>query len=372
MVNKNFLKVLSLGLIFMLNSCNKTTNNPEQTNNETSFLVGTYTNETSSKGIYQYTLQNDGTLLKDTLVATTENPSFLAYTKDRKFLVAVNETNSGEMTSFQVSKNSLKSINQVPSGGAHPCHVMINDKGQVLVSNYTGGSLTLSQIDAQGKLEALDIQQHQGKGAHTRQEAPHVHSSWLHHNTLIAVDLGTNALWFSKIDSVTNKLQKRPQEKLEMDVNAGPRHLAIHPKNNNWLYVINELNSTITLVTKNENGIYEKGASVSTIPKGFKEDNFCADIHISSDGRFLYASNRGHNSIAIYKVNDKTGELKLLVNELVKGNWPRNFTLSPNEDFLLVANQYSNNIVSFKRNQKTGLLTFVSEVDAPAPVCLLF
>ena len=156
-----------------------------------------------------------------------------------------------------------------------------------------------------------------------------------------------------------------------MASSAGPRHLTFHP-NKKWIYVINELNWTITHLEKNENGTYKKKLTIPTTPEEFTDENTCADIHISADGKFLYASNRGHNSIVIYSINAQDGSLTLVGHESTKGQGPRNFSLSPDNDYLLVANQITNNIVSFKRDKSTGLLTFVHQIKAPTPVCILF
>jgi len=188
---------------------------------------------------------------------------------------------------------------------------------------------------------------------------------------VISVDLGTNELWFSQLDTVLNKLQASEPNKLEMAAAAGPRHLAFHP-NNKWIYVLNELDCTITLVEKMAQGKYQKGLSFSSLPQAYNELNTAADIHISSDGKFVYASNRGHNSIAIYGVNPLDGSLNLLTHESSLGKGPRNFSLSPDENYLLVANQHTHNIVSFKRDKTTGLLSYVDQTDAPSPVCILF
>jgi len=156
-----------------------------------------------------------------------------------------------------------------------------------------------------------------------------------------------------------------------MNHGAGPRHLVFHP-NGKWIYVLNELDCTVTLIIKSDDDKYTKGVSISTLPADYSEPSKCADIHISSDGKFLYASNRGHNSIAIYDVDGNSGTLKFIEHELTRGDSPRNFSLSPDEKYLLVANQNTNNIVSFKRDLTNGLLEYVSQIKAPKPVCILF
>ena len=345
--------------------------------NNHNFYVGTYT-KGDSKGIYKYSLKNDGTLQFQGLVAKSNNPSFLAKTSDNKYLIAVNEINSenglGTVESFLIQKDSLQFINRTSSGGAHPCFLAINKDGFVLVANYTGGNVGLLKVGEKGKLsDLLDVQQHKGKGISERQKNPHAHSAWFDpmDNHIISVDLGTNELWLSQLDTLQNILIPSNPNKLNMAPGAGPRHLVFHP-NAKWIYVLNELNSTITLVQKTDDGKYIKKGSFSTLPKDYKKPNTCADIHISQDGKYVYVSNRGHNSIAIYKVNLTDGSLNLIGHESTRGDGPRNFSFSPDDKYLLVANQLTNNIVSFKRNKATGLLEYVQEINAPTPVCILF
>jgi len=358
--------------------CQNTKEKTVQDNNSHLFYVGTYTN-TDSQGIYTYLLESDGNLKRIGLAAKSDNPSFLAKSSDNRFLVAVNEINNedsvGTIESFEIKGDSLGFISRSTTGGAHPCFVMVNKSGYVLTANYTGGNVGLLQLNENGKLsELLDVQQHTGMGSTDRQEGPHAHSSWFDPSDekgVISVDLGTNELWFSQLDTDSQKLTPSDQGKLSMAEGAGPRHLVFHP-NNKWAYVINELNGTVTLVQKTDSETYEIGASISTLPDDYTETNSCADIHISSDGKFLYASNRGHNSIVIFEVNTEDGSLTLVGHESTRGDGPRNFSLSPDENFLLVANQLTNNIVSYKRNKATGLLEFINEIEAPTPVCILF
>ena len=363
--------------VLMVVACQQKNETIQQKKGITPFYVGTYT-EGESQGIYKYLLQADGTLKKDGLAAVTENPSFLAKSIDGNYLLAVNEISNkdtvGTVSSYLIENDSLQFINKTSSGGAHPCHITTNKKGYILVANYTGGNTGLLKLSEEGELsDLLDLKQHEGKGTHERQEAPHAHSTWFlpDNNETISVDLGTNELWFSRLDTIVQKLQTTNQPKLKMADNAGPRHLTLHP-NGKWIYVLNELDGTITLVEKNSEGIYKNGPSISILPSDFKGSNSGADIHISWSGQFLYASNRGHNSIAVFKTNDLDGSLSLVGHETTKIDTPRNFSLSPNEKYLLVANQKSNSIVSFKRDIKTGLLEFVDEIEAPTPVCILF
>ena len=345
---------------------------------EHAFFVGTYT-EGESEGIYRYVLLPDGKLKRQGLVASEKNPSFLTKSKDNRYLLAVNEMNNdagtgGTVASYAIEGDQLTFIDRKPSGGDSPCYVSIDKSGDVLTANYHSGTVGLLKLSATGTLTGpLDITQHTGSGSTPRQKEPHAHSAFFEPKgeAVISIDLGTNELWFSKIDRENQRLSPLNPAKLAMEPGSGPRHLAFHPKKP-WAYVINELSSTVTQVRKNKTGTYELVKSISTLPAGYTGDNACADIHISKDGKFLYASNRGHNSIAIYRVNRSDGSLELLGHESTRGDWPRNFTLSPDNSFLLVANQRGNSIISFKRDKKTGTLEYVDEIQAPSPVCLLF
>ena len=369
-----FLLFLFVLTIISLTSCQK---NSTEDNIPYSFYVGTYTNG-DSQGIDRYSIQVDGYLRLIGLAARSDNPSFLTKSSDGKFLVAVNEISDkdsvGAVESFLIAGDSLLLINSSSSGGAHPCFVTVNDAGYVLTANYTGGNIGLLKLNTQGQLTGLlDVQQHTGKSVTERQNAPHAHSTWFtpDGNEIISVDLGTDELWFSKLDTTVQKFKPSGQPKLAMAQGAGPRHLTFHP-NGKWIYVVNELNGTVTLVEKTLAGMYKISASVSTLPEDYDKPNSCADIHLSSDGKFLYASNRGHNSIVIFEVNASDGSLTLVGHESTRGKGPRNFSLTPDGHFLLVANQQSDNIISFSRDPNTGLLTFTDEIEAPAPVCILF
>lgn len=363
-------KVIAVAFLITLFSCKSAIMKEQKT---TPFYVGTYTNG-ESKGIYKYQIDKDGNLSSLGLMAETLNPTFLVKSNDQKTLYAVAETNkngTGFVKSFKVQKDSLLEISKEESGGAGPCFITVNKDNYVLTANYGGGSVGILKADDKGNLsKLLDVQQHIGKGTTKRQTKPHAHSTWFHpaKDEIISVDLGTNELWFSKIKN--NKLELTNQAKLNMAEGAGPRHLTFHP-NHKWIYVLNELNNTISLV-KEKDDVYFVESSISMLPEDYSEYTKAADIHISMDGKFLYASNRGHNSIVIYQVNPENGRLTLVDFEPVRGDHPRNFSLSPDNKFLLVANQNTNNIISFKRDEKTGKLTFVNEIAAPNPVCILF
>ena len=343
----------------------------------TPFYVGTYT-EGQSQGIYKYALSDDGSLAKIGLMAATENPSFLALSADGRYLLAVNEVSddnqTGYLSSFEIGLDTLSFIDQKPSGGAHPCHVVTNPEGFVVVANYSGGNMGLLKIQDDGRLsDLLDVQQHEGSGTHPRQDAPHAHSGWFTETgSIISVDLGTNELWFSSLDTEAQRFIPGDPPTFAMESGAGPRHLALHPEKP-WIYVVNELSSSVSLIREaSKNQELEIAQTLTTLPSDFSGENTCADIHISPDGKFLYASNRGHNSIAVFAVDPQTGDLSVLGHEPTRGETPRNFNLTPDGKFLLVANQTTDNLVSFRRDKDTGLLTFQDEIEAPTPVCILF
>jgi 6-phosphogluconolactonase len=188
-------------------------------------------------------------------------------------------------------------------------------------------------------------------------------------NRVFSADLGIDKVKVYEIKN--NKLVACKNSEINMVPGAGPRHLAFHP-NLKVLYVINELNCSITTIEMKDDGSFNIIETVNTLPVDFEPSFSCADIHLSPDGKFLYGSNRGHNSIAIFGINQSSGKLKIIGHEPTKGKTPRNFTLTPSGDFLLVANQNSNNIISFKRDPETGKLSFKDEIQAPKPVCLVF
>ncbi|WP_010520535.1 lactonase family protein [Aquimarina agarivorans] len=312
--------------------------------------MGTFEGKVGSKGIYKFRLNSQGKFSSVGLVGRTENPSYITFSDDKRYLLSVSlppSFGSGILESFLVTNRGLKPVSKSPTDKA-PCFVTVRNE-HVLIANYSGGSTELFKLSPNGKLShSLSKEQHEGNGVNDRQEAPHSHSAWFSpdSNVVISPDLGTNHLWFSELDSSQLKLKPNMQKKLKMTKGAGPRHLAFHPNNSSWIYVVSELNNTISFVQKSEKGKCKIIASTSTLPSTNTGKNVAADIGISSDGKFLYASNRG--------------------------DFPRHFAFSPNEEFLVVANQNSNNLVSYKRNKNTEELTFVDKIKAPNPTCVLF
>ncbi|MDF1518449.1 MAG: lactonase family protein [Lutibacter sp.] len=332
--------------------------------------VGTYTDE-SSEGVYLYDFNlKTGELTNKKLAAETINPSFITFSSDKKLLFSVGETDnfeggkSGFVNAYSVTKDgTLQLINKVNSNGAHPCHIQLNsDNSKVAVSNYTSGTISLHSIAKKGEISpATQVIDHNNA---TQQS--HAHSAKFFNNALFVADLGRDFL-AQYVESGNNYLLK---ENYSTEPKAGPRHFEIS-KNAKFIYVINELNSTISVLKKKKDS-YIFVQNISTLDAGFDGKSFCADIHLSKDGQFLYGSNRGENSIAVFKINNRNGEIKKIQTISTNGDWPRNFTLSPNGNFLLAANQRSKNISVYRVNKKTGNLTFLHSVASPTPSCLLF
>jgi 6-phosphogluconolactonase len=334
--------------------------------------VGTYT-DADSEGIYRYDFNlKTGKLTNKMLASEATNPSYITFSSDKKLMYSVGEvdnfegTKSGFVTAYFVSKDgTLQFINKVSSNGANPCHIQLNnDNSKVAVSNYTGGTVSLHSVSKNGKIsQAVQMINH-NKG--TLQS--HTHSAQFFKNNLFIADLGLSIFSQYQFDNVHKKYQLKAN--YEVENNAGPRHFEISQKGK-FIYVINELNSTISVLKKKKDN-YVFIQNITTLADGFDGKSFCADIHLSEDGRFLYGSNRGENSISVFKINKKSGELQKTQTISTNGDWPRNFTLTPNGNYLLVANQRSKNISVFRVNKETGHLFFLHSVESPTPSCLLF
>jgi 6-phosphogluconolactonase len=348
--------------------------------------LGTYTKDTKSKGIYLYRMNmTTGALRPVGFTEGLANPSFLATDRQRRYLYAVNEMMDfngkpgGAISAFLVNAASgkLSLLNQQPTQGGAPCHVTVSQDGKfVLVANYMGGNVTVFPVQADGSLgAAVENVQHKGKSVNAkRQEGPHAHNVVLDPANRFAFvsDLGIDKVMVYQFDAATGKLKPHTTPAAGMKPGAGPRHFTFHPQGK-YAYVISELNSTVTAFSYDPAaGSLRELQSVSTLPTGFSGESFCADIHVSPDGKFLYGSNRGHDSIAAFAINGQTGKLTPAGHTQTGGKWPRNFTLDPSGKFLLVANQHTNNVVVYRRDAKTGKLTAAGQpIEVPAPVCVL-
>ena len=354
-----------------------------QRRREMTLFIGTYTSSTS-EGIYTYRMNSDtGELTKFTSIKS-ENPSFLTLDRSRRFLYAVNEVAefegkpSGAVSAYSIDRTgTLKTLNQQPSMGADPCHLSVDRRRtSLLVANYTGGSVALLPIMKNGTLgPATDVKQHEGSGPKEQQKGPHAHCIILDslERHAIAADLGSDRVLVYRFDPVTRKLHPGRQPSIGLQAGAGPRHLTLHP-NGRYAYVINELDSTMTTLRYNSTaGTLTTIDTASTLPTGFADKSYCADVHVAPSGRFLYGSNRGHNSIVVFAIDTRTGKPSLIEHVSTEGNWPRNFVIDPSGRFLLVANQRSDNVVVFRIDSRTGRLKPSGQTaQVPMPVCLKF
>lgn len=346
--------------------------------------VGTYTHR-GSKGIYAFELDlTTGATTEPTLVAETVNPSFLALHPSHRFLYAVNEVGefqgerTGSVSAFAVdpSTGKLTLLNQQPSKGTAPCHLTVDKQGKcVLVANYGSGSVAVLPILPDGRLgEPTAVIQHEGKSVNPqRQEGPHAHSVNLDAANRFAfvADLGLDKVLIYRFDGNKGTLTPNDPPFAAVASGAGPRHFAFHP-NGRFAYVINELNSTITAFRYDaQKGTLSELQTVSTLPDNFKGDNWTAEVQVHPSGKFLYGSNRGHNSIAIFAI-DAQGHLQPIGHEPTQGKMPRHFAIDPTGTFLLAANQDTDNLVVFRIDPKTGKLQPTGQqVSIPTPVCVL-
>ena len=350
---------------------------------EVTLFIGTYTTSTS-EGIYTYRMNSEtGQLTKFTSIKS-ENPSFLTLDRSKRFLYAVNELAEfegkpgGAVSAYAIDRTgTLKFLNQQPSMGADPCHLSVDRRRtRLLIANYTGGSVALLPIRKDGTLKpASDVKQHEGSGPKEQQKGPHAHCIILDSREVhaIAADLGSDKVLVYRFEPVTGKFHPGRQQSITLQAGAGPRHLTLHP-NGRYAYVINELDSTmVTLKYNAASGMPTVIDTVSTLPGDFTGTSYCADVHVSPSGRFLYGSNRGHNSIVVYAINPRTGKPALIEHVSTEGNWPRNFVIDPSGRFLLVANQRSDNVVVFRIDARTGRLKPSGQTaQVPMPVCLKF
>ncbi len=356
-----------------------------QRNRSLNLYVGTYTSG-KSEGIYLYRMNLDTGELKRLNSMKAVNPSFLAIDGSKRHLYAVNEVtefagkSSGAVSAFSIDSTTgnLNFLNQQPSLGADPCHVIVDRTGRfVLVANYTGGNVSVFPVRRDGSLgSATDVVQHHGSSVNKEhQEGPHAHCLILDHANryAFAADLGLDKVLIYRFDARAGKLTPGKEPWAQLKPGAGPRHFTFHP-NGRHAYVINELDSTLIGFRYDAaNGILHSMQTVSTLPTDFSGHNDCADLHISPSGKFLYGSNRGHNSIVVLTINELSGKLTYLEHASTQGKTPRNFAIDPTGRFLLVANQESDTIVTLRIDSVTGRLKpTVHVAEVPAPVCLKF
>jgi len=348
-------------------------------------FVGTYTETegSQSKGIYVYRMDpSSGELTFERIVKDILNPSFLEIHPRQRFLYAVNEVQNyggqagGGVSAFSIETDEINLLNDQPSHGSDPCYISVEQTGRfALVANYTTGSVAMFPVQPDGQLgPASDVIQHAGSSVHPeRQTGPHAHCILPDptNRFAVAVDLGLDKLLIYQMDLENGKLHMHSE--VSVQPGAGPRHLTFHP-NRQFAYLINELNSTLICYRyDSKQGTFEELQTVPALPQDFNGENLCADIHVSPNGSYLYASNRGHDNIVCFFVDQDTGELIYRTHTSTAGREPRNFAIDPSGTFLLVANQKTNRIITFRIDAESGGLSKTGhEVEVSMPVCLKF
>ena len=350
--------------------------------------IGTYTEKTKSKGIYAFRFDDaSGKLSFIGVAAETPNPSFLALHANGKYLYAVNELSkfngeeSGAVSAFSIDRKSgkLKLLNQVSSRGAGPCHISLDKTGKyVLVANYDSGTVVVFPVQHDGQLgKYTGYEKHIGLSVNKeRQEGPHAH--WIatspDNRFLLTADLGIDKILISQFHLADGAFTRnKANSGVKLKAGAGPRHAAFSPSGK-FFYVASELNSTVTAYSYNaKDGTLHELQAVSTLPKDFSGENDVAEIAVHPSGKFLYVSNRGRDSIAVFAIDAVKGKLTPVADIATQGKTPRNFAIDPAGRYLLAANQGSNDIVVFKIDPATGSLTLTGQVvEVPAPVCIAF
>ncbi len=342
--------------------------------------AGTYTGG-GSRGIYRFALDGEsGALTDPILAAETENPSFLTFHPSGGVLYAVNEVARGAVSAFRVdpATGNLALLNQQPSAGADPCHLVVDRQGRnLLVANYTGGSVAVLPLDADGRLRpASAVRQHTGRGpVPARQEGPHAHAVALDaaEQFALAADLGADRIFVYRYGAAAGTLDPNDPAAAPLEPGSGPRHVAWHPAGQ-YLYVINELRSTLTSFRYDAaRGTLETLQTVTTLPAGGSPETIAAEVAISPDGRFLYGSNRGHDSLAVFAIDPASGALAPLGHVSSGGRTPRHLAIDASGRWLLVANQDSDAITLFGIDGASGFpCPAATGPTIPKPVCVVF
>lgn len=345
--------------------------------------VGTNVDNTLENSIFLYRVDAaTGAFTRVSAQHGGASPTYLTLSANHRFLYAVSETQTfrgapgGGVSAFAVAPRTgdLTLLNQQPSNGAAPCYISLDHTGKTaLVANYVSGNVSALPVAADGQLGAPTTDQHTGSGPHKNQTSPHAHCLLPDPaNTFaFAVNLGTDRVYGYRLDPAKAQLTRAAEPAFVAQPGAGPRHLVFHPDGKH-AYLINELNSTVTALAYDATaGRFRELQTLSALPAGYTGENSCADIHVSRNGLFLYASNRGHNSIAVFAIDTSNGTLVPIQDVDTQGKTPRNFTLDPSGRLLLVANQNSNNLFSYRVDPQSGLLTPTGQsTEVPSPMFL--
>jgi 6-phosphogluconolactonase len=347
--------------------------------------VGAYTSN-AAKGIYAFRFQpSSGKTTAIELAAETANPSFLAIHPTKRLLYAANEVSNyegrnGFLSAFAIDGKTgrLSFLNKVPSGGSDPCHVAVDKSGKwLLAANYSSGSVAVLPIGQDGTLGKISaLIQHSGSGKDPRrQEGPHAHSVNLSPDNrfLLVSDLGLDKIMIYRFDAAKGSVKANDPAFVGVSPGSGPRHLAFHPQGR-FVYQINELNSTLTSFAYDPvRGSLRDIGTISTLSAGFSGRSSTAEVEAHPNGKFVYGSNRGHDSIAVFAVKESEGVPVLIGHVPTQGKNPRHFAVDPTGNFLFAANQNSDQVVLFRIDRETGMLTPTGDVlSIPTPACVIF
>lgn len=360
-------------------------NRTEAPQKQTLAIIGSYTRE-GNDGLHVYQFDSEyGELSLLSQTGGITNPTFLTINKagDKVYALAEDNVNGqriGEVNAYSLDKASgqLTFLDKARTSGSSLCHIAMNDdENMLMVSSYGGGSVSSIALKADGLFDAeTTFIQHVGSGTHQRQEKAHTHSAFFSPDNRFALvcDLGTNCVYSYPVDPNKKSLIQNKVKVTEMPASSGPRHLAFHP-NEKIVYIINELNSTITVCDYDSTlGTLRLKQTISTLPQAIDpEGNITAEIIVSRCGRFVYGSNRGHDSIALFSVNQESGELSIIDHTASQGKHPRNFNIDATGRMLYVVNKDSDNAVSYYIDEDTGRLKPTGHSNqVPEPVCIRF
>jgi 6-phosphogluconolactonase len=377
------MKIKTIGtLIFFAVSCVSVLSGQDAGRAKREWLayIGTYTRP-PSQGIYAWRFEAaSGKLTPLGLAAETSNPTFLAVDPKQRFLYAANEDKAGAISAFAIdpANGRLKLLNQVPSRGSGPCHVAVDPGGKwVFAANYGSGSVAVFPVHEDGTLgEATGFVQHAGSSGNTpRQSGPHAHSANVSPDGrwLLVADLGLDQILSYRVDAVKGTLSPGDPPFTKIAPGSGPRHMAFG-RDGRFAYAISEMLSTVTVFRYNSaRGSLQELQTAQVTPEGYTGPKSSAEIAVDPGGKFLYGSNRGDSTIAVFRIDADKGTLTLVERVSTQGKTPRNFAIDPSGAFLFAANQDSGNVVEFRIDPATGRLTPAGNVlEVANPVCIVF
>lgn len=342
-------------------------------------FVSAYTEgDTGDGGFVGYEQANDGGTLNGLNATPADSGMFLALHPIKNCLYTVQQASGGVASAYRYNQSTgeLTHINTVSTGTEGPCYISLDRNGEyAFVANYHGGTVAMLPVQNDGGLgEVSDVVDHSDNvESGDLDPRPHSIGTGPRNKYAYAPDLGLDEVRIYRVDYEAEKLRPAETPAVELNDDSGPRHFEFHP-NGEQVYVIHELDSTVTTLDYDpESGALEIVETIDTVPDDFEDDSYCADIHVHPTGQWVYGSNRGHDSIVIFEVDEVTGQLSAIGYESTRGHWPRNFAIDPNGRYLHVENRRDDSIITFEINNETGLLNPTGQkLDLPEPICMKF